>query len=32
MTISEAGLIMIHNAWVLWNDEQICKNSMLIFL
>lgn len=32
MTTSEAGLIMIDNVRVLWNDEQICRNSMLIFI
>lgn len=28
MTTSEAGLIMIDNAWVLWKNEQIGKISI----
>lgn len=31
MTISKVEIIRIDNAWLLCNNEQICKNSMLIF-
>lgn len=31
MTISEIGVMKIENAWPLWNNEQICKNSTLTF-
>lgn len=30
MITNEAGVIIIDNTWVLGNDEQICKNSVLL--
>lgn len=32
MTIGEVGIMRIDNAWPLWNNEKICKNSMIFLL